>query len=198
MEGGVAVTDDEELYQYLLSLRAHGWTRDLPANSKLYKKSSNSFYESFNFILPGYNLRPLEMEAAIGIKQIKKIDQIIKIRRKNADYFAEMFKYNKNISIQKEIGESSWFGFAIILKNEFESKRSKIVEKLSENGIGVRPIVAGNFTKNPVIKYMDYKISGKLENADYIHENGFFVGNHPVDIKGKLDFLYTVLSKFIL
>ena len=195
MEGGVAVTDDEELYHYMLSLRAHGWTRDLPKGSKIYQKSDNEFYESWNFILPGYNLRPLEIEAAIGIKQIEKIDKIIETRRKNADYFVEMFKDNKNISIQKEIGDSSWFGFAIIVKNELKGKRDKIVEKLKENGIEVRPIVAGNFTRNPVINFMDHEICGNLDNADYIHDNGFFIGNHSVEIKEELDYLFEILDK---
>ena len=195
MEGGVVVTDDEELYHYMLSIRAHGWTRNLPENSKLYKKSLNSFYESFNFILPGYNLRPLEMEAAIGIKQIDKIDKIIKTRRENAEIFADLLKSNPNISIQKEIGNSSWFGFAIVLKNELENKRDQIVKRLTENGIEVRPIVAGNFTRNKVIEFMDYEISGELMNADYVHENGFFVGNHSKLIDGSLRFIISLLNE---
>jgi CDP-6-deoxy-D-xylo-4-hexulose-3-dehydrase len=178
MEGGVVATDDEKLYHFMLAIRAHGWTRNLPKNSKLYKKSENPFYESFNFIIPGYNLRPLEIEAAVGIEQIKKIDKIISNRRKNAEMFQKMFNSNVNIQVQKEIGESSWFGFSIVLVNELEGKRDMIVSKLQENRIEVRPIVAGNFTKNKVIEYMDYSISGNLTNADYIHENGFFIGNH--------------------
>ena len=194
MEGGVAVTDDEELYHYMLSLRAHGWTRDLPKGSKIYQKSDNEFYESWNFILPGYNLRPLEIEAAIGIKQIEKIDKIIETRRKNANYFIEMFKDNNNISIQKEIGESSWFGFALILKNEFKGKRDLIVKKLINNKIDVRPIVAGNFTKNPVIKYFDYETFNILKNTSNIHKNGFFVGNHSVIIRQNIKLLHNVLN----
>ena len=188
------VTDDEELYHYMLSLRAHGWTRNLPENSKLYRKSKNSFYESFNFILPGYNLRPLEMEAAIGIKQIEKIDRMIETRRKNADYFVEMFKDNKNISIQKEIGKSSWFGLALILKNELEGKRDLIVEKLMKNNIEVRPIVTGNFTKNSVIKYFNYEIYDTLINADYIHENGLFIGNSHLNLEENILFVFNSIT----
>lgn len=193
MEGGVAITDDEELYHYMLSLRAHGWTRDLPGKSKIYQKSDNEFYEYFNFILPGYNLRPLEIEAAIGIKQIEKIDEIIKTRRINASYFKKVFGNRKNIKIQKEIGESSWFGFALILTNELEGKRNFILKELINNDIEVRPVVAGNFTRNPVIKHMDYEIEDDLNNADYLHYNGFFVGNHSVEIKEKLDYLFGIL-----
>ena len=194
MEGGIAIADDEELYHYMLSLRAHGWTRDLPRNSKLYEKSTNKFYESFKFILPGYNVRPLEIEAAIGIKQIDKINQIIDTRRKNAVHFERLFKGNKNITIQREIGKSSWFGFAIILKNELKGQRDKIVKKLIENGIEVRPIVAGNFTRNPVVSFMDHEIYGELKNADYIHENGFFVGNHSSLIGNELNLLFRIIN----
>jgi len=197
MEGGIAVTDDEELYHYMLSLRAHGWTRDLPRNSKIYEKSNNAFYESFNFILPGYNLRPLEIEAAIGIKQIDKIDEIIKTRRINASYLKNVFGNRQNIKIQKEIGESSWFGFALILANELEGKRNLIIEELMNNGIEVRPIVTGNFTRNPVIRYFDYGIYDKLKNADNIHENGFFIGNNSTDLKENLDYLYNILIVYI-
>src|SRR3989338_9808465 len=77
MEGGMIVTDDEELYHILLSLRSHGWTRHLPVENKLCKKNEDDFYESFRFILPGYNVRPIEMMGAIGIEQLKKLDSFI-------------------------------------------------------------------------------------------------------------------------
>ena len=70
MEGGMVITDDEELYHILLCLRAHGWTRNLPENH-VSNKSEDLFTESFRFVLPGYNVRPLEMSGAIGIEQLK-------------------------------------------------------------------------------------------------------------------------------
>lgn len=197
MEGGMAVTNDEELYHYMLSLRAHGWTRDIPRSSKIYQKSSNEFYESYNFILPGYNLRPLEIEAAIGIEQLKKLNEFVETRRKNAEYFYGLFSNNQNILIQKEIGQSSWFGFSIVLINNLKDQRDEIINKLKNNGIELRPIVAGNITRNNSVKYLDYKINNSLKNADYIHENGLFIGNHSVDIEEKIYYLYTVLYKFI-
>ncbi|WP_170914700.1 DegT/DnrJ/EryC1/StrS family aminotransferase, partial [Salmonella enterica] len=72
MEGGCVVTDDEELYHILLCLRAHGWTRNLPKENMVTgTKSDDIFEESFKFVLPGYNVRPLEMSGAIGIEQLK-------------------------------------------------------------------------------------------------------------------------------
>lgn len=71
MEGGLIGTDNEELYHILLCLRSHGWTRHLPQENKLCVKSDNHFEESWRFILPGYNVRPIEMMGAIGIEQLK-------------------------------------------------------------------------------------------------------------------------------
>ena len=155
MEGGFAVTDDKELYEYMLCIRAHGWTRNLPQDASIYTKNPDPFYESFNFIVPGFNLRPLEMEGAIGLVQIEKVDGMIRQRRENAAYFLEQMKRFPEMRCQKEVGESSWFGFSIVLTGSLAGKRSQIVQALRENDIEVRPIVAGNFTRNVVIKYMD-------------------------------------------
>lgn len=197
MEGGVTVTDDEELYHYMLSIRAHGWTRNLPKDSKIYKKNEDEFYESFNFIMPGYNLRPLEMEAAIGSVQLKKLDKIIEQRRENAKYFQEKISKFKDISIQKEIEKSSWFGFAMVLKGKLKGKRNGLVSIFKNKGIEVRPIVTGNFTRNKAIEYLDYEISNELNNADYIHDNGLFVGNHSKSNRELIDYLIAGIEEFV-
>ena len=83
MEGGLILTDDEEIYHILLSIRAHGWTRNLPNKKNLIcNKSRRSIYESFRFILPGYNVRPLELSGALGIKQIAKLDNLVNKKKK--------------------------------------------------------------------------------------------------------------------
>jgi CDP-6-deoxy-D-xylo-4-hexulose-3-dehydrase len=197
MEGGIVVTDDEELYHYMLAIRAHGWTRNIPKNSKLYKKNESDFYESFNFIVPGFNIRPLELEGALGIEQLKKIDSIIRRRRENYEYFKQKIGAITGIRTQKEIGKSSWFGFAIILEKDFPLNRDLVVNELSKNNIDVRPVVAGNFTRNSVIKYMDYTIFDSLENADDIHYNGFFVGNHSNSINKQIDYLFEILMNIL-
>ena len=194
MEGGMNVTDDEELYHYMLSIRAHGWTRQLPDNSRIYTKLNDPFYESFNFILPGFNVRPLEIEAAIGIEQLKKLDKFIEQRRKNAAVFEKRITEDTTFLIQHEIGYSSWFGFAIILPQKMKGKRYAFINALRTNEIETRPIVAGNFARQKALQYLDYSISGDLKNADYIHENGFFVGNHSVDMANKIEFLINVLK----
>jgi CDP-6-deoxy-D-xylo-4-hexulose-3-dehydrase len=193
MEGGVTVTNEKKLYDIMLSLRAHGWTRNLDDESTIYTKNKDEFYESFNFILPGFNLRPLELEGAIGLEQIKKIPRIITQRRENADTFKKMLCNFENIETQFEIGSSSWFGFSLILMGKLEGKRSSIVKYLNENGVEVRPIVAGNFTINPVINFLNHRVSGSLTNATYIHNNGFFVGNHSIDNSKEINLLNKLL-----
>lgn len=190
MEGGLVVTDDEELYHILLSIRAHGWTRNLPKfNHVCGEKSDNPFEESFRFVLPGYNLRPLELSGAIGQEQLKKLDSMITSRRENAAYFQAVFQHHPWLDIQQEIGQSSWFGFALIVKPDAPITRDTLVTKLATANVDVRPIVAGNFAKNEVMKWFDYTIHGKLKNADYIDKNGLFVGNHHYDLKAKINYL---------
>jgi CDP-6-deoxy-D-xylo-4-hexulose-3-dehydrase len=181
MEGGLIVTDDIELYQILLSLRAHGWTRNLPKeNYVCSEKSDNLFEESFRFVLPGYNVRPIELEGAIGIEQLKKLPSMLSNRRKNAELFKETMKQYKELLIQKEIGNSSWFGFSIVIKPESELTRSELIKNLISIGFECRPIVAGNFAKNEVIKYFDYEVFGDLKNANHIDRQGLFIGNQNI------------------
>jgi CDP-6-deoxy-D-xylo-4-hexulose-3-dehydrase len=142
MEGGMITTDDRHFYELLLSLRSHGWTRHWPEDN-LFKQK----VEKFRFVFPGYNVRPIEMMAAVGLKQMEKLDQIVAMRRMNAE--------NCPIKLQKELGRSSWYGFAV-----------KPTEKVLEN-CETRPVISGNFLKQPVMLYYDYEVLGELE---YIHE----------------------------
>ena len=191
MEGGSVVTDDEELYHILLTIRAHGWTRNLPSENLVTgKKSSNLFEESFKFVLPGYNVRPLEMSGAIGIEQLKKLPKFIEQRRQNANYFIKTLSPFPTITIQKEIGLSSWFGFSMVLDSDCPITRQDLIKVFEAKNIECRPIVTGNFLKNiKVLSYFDYEVCGTLEAAEDIDSNGLFVGNHQVDITAEIDFL---------
>ena len=157
-------------------------------------KSDDSFEESFRFILPGFNVRPLEMSGAIGVEQIKKLKKFLEQRRANAKLFVELFTDHPNFLIQKDAGKSSWFGFSLIIKPKSNLDRKKVLKKLSDNLIEYRPIVGGNFVKNEVMKYIDYDIHKQLKNADYINDNGFFVGNSHVDLSIEINSLYKVLG----
>lgn len=186
MEGGVILAHDERTAHTLHSIRAHGWLRGLPADSPLRPEGIDPFTELFRFVLPGYNLRPLEMSGALGSAQLRKVPSLIEGRRANGKTFASLFADFTGATMQNETGESSWFGFAFTLKGALEGHRTEVVKALIDAGVECRPIVAGNFTKNPVMQHLDATISGELKAADCVDTDGFFIGNHHYDITAQL------------
>ena len=101
-----------------------------------------------------------------------------------------------NIKIQKEIGKSSWFGFSVILTDKLEGRRDEVIKKLTALGVETRPIIAGNFMKQPVIEYFNYTSTmDGTPNADYLHDNGFFMGNDIMDLKENIDMVYDEFVK---
>lgn len=196
IEGGVVVTDDEELYHILLSLRSHGWKRHLPPKNHLEDKGSDPFKDSFRFLLPGYNLRPCEINGALGIEQLTKLPRLVDARRANARLFQDAFADIDEVRIQQAPGESSWFGFSMVLEGDLAGYRKELVEYLMAAGIECRPIVAGNFTTNPVDDHLDSSISGELLNAEKIDRDGFFVGNSHHDLSEQISFLRKKVESF--
>jgi CDP-6-deoxy-D-xylo-4-hexulose-3-dehydrase len=196
MEGGITVTDDLAFYQTMKSIRAHGWTRDLPTENFVHNKSGDEWDDLFRFVLPGYNLRPLELEGALGQTQIKKLNGFISHRRANAAVLIQEANRFPNIKLQKENGESSWFGFSLLLDGPLSGKRSLLVQALNKADIQSRPIVAGNFALNPVMKHLRHDPIPVLSHADDIHHNGLFVGNHHFPMDKQIERLAEVLEKF--
>ena len=194
MEGGLILTDNEEIYHILLAIRAHGWTRNLPSDNLICEKGDDPFMESFRFVLPGYNLRPLEMSGALGITQMKKLDSFIQKRRSNYLHFKDAMMPFDFIKLQAETGESSWFGFSMIVDESLS--RDKLVNTFSKNNIECRPIVCGNIVKNEMIDYFDYSVFGSLHAAEIVHNHGLFIGNHHIDIKKGLENLTGALKQF--
>ncbi|HEU5339295.1 MAG TPA: DegT/DnrJ/EryC1/StrS family aminotransferase [Sulfuricaulis sp.] len=195
MEGGVLVTDNTELYHLARSIRAHGWTRDVPDGSTIYDKHDDDFYEAYRFIFPGYNARPLELSGAVGVVQLKKLDAMVATRRRNAAIFVKLFKGDERFIIQRENGKSSWFAFTVILNPALDLDRSKIMKAMKQADIGFRIITGGNFLRHDVIRYFDYECVGKIRNADIVHDRGFFVGNHPHDVTSQIRHFHEVLVK---
>lgn len=193
MEGGLVLTDDKEIYNILKAMRNHGWTRDQDADSPIFTKKEDDFFEAYRFILPGYNVRPGEMHGAIGKRQLEKLEGFVKTRRMNARHFVGLFKQDERFIIQKETGESSWFCFTMIVNPKAGVDRKAVLGRLKDAGIEHRIITGGNILRHDVIKYYDYTVT-KSTNADIAHYNGFFVGNHPVDIRDKIDYLHAALK----
>ena len=194
MEGGMVVTDDDDLVDYLRSLRAHGWVRDIEGD-QLYQKTGDPFEDSFRFVLPGYCVRPLEFSGAVGQEQLKKWPEMIEARRKNGVVAQNVFDYPE-IRLQTERGLSSWFGFGLTLHGSLKGRRKEVIQMLSSLNVETRPIVAGNFMRNPVIKHMNC-LTCEAPNADHIHDNGFFIGNDCIDLEEKIVNVATVIEKMI-
>jgi len=194
MEGGLITTDDRELYELVKSMRAHGWVRDLPRDSLIYEPREDDFYEAYRFILPGYNVRPIEMSGAIGVEQLKKLPAMTAARRKNWELFQKLFSGDNRFIIQRENGKSSTFSFTIVLNPEYRLPRETVFQALAKADIGYRIITGGCITRHDVIRHYDYECVDALPNANLAHDQGFFVGNHPFDLTPQIERLREVLE----
>ncbi|KWT85895.1 DegT/DnrJ/EryC1/StrS family aminotransferase [Candidatus Magnetominusculus xianensis] len=193
MEGGLILTDDFEIDCLCRSIRNHGWCRGQPEGSPIFEKKESDFYEAYRFILPGYNVRPMEMQGAIGKVQLKKLDAFLSARRANAAHFVDIFKDDKRFIIQQETGQSSWFCFTMIVNPDSHTDRGAVLNALKNAEIEYRIITGGNMLRHDVIKYFDYEVLSSTQ-ADTAHDCGFFVGNHPVDIRSEIDYLHNSLK----
>jgi len=193
MEGGLILTDDYEIYCLCRSLRNHGWTRDQDTESPIFQRKENDFFEAYRFILPGYNVRPGELHGVLGLEQLKKLPNFIEQRRKNAAYFVEKFRDDQRFIIQQEVGESCWFSFTMIIAKNSGINRAQVFAALDRHDIKYRIITGGNFLEHDVIKYINHEVT-KSDNASYAHNNGFFVGNAPCDLRDCIDLLYKALN----
>jgi CDP-6-deoxy-D-xylo-4-hexulose-3-dehydrase len=195
MEGGMVLTDDKELFHLLRSLRAHGWTRDLPAGSPIYQPRGTDHYEAYRFILPGYNVRPLEMSGAIGRAQLKKLPAMTAARRRNWELFCSLFAEDSRFIIQRENGVSSAFSFTIVLDPTRTPDRQRVFAALADADIGFRIITGGCILRHDVMRHYDYETAGEIRHAFTAHDYGFFVGNHPRDLTPQITRLREVLDR---
>lgn len=197
IEGGMIVTDNEELYHLCLALRAHGWTREVPREAPLRQSSASAMKEQYRFVVPGFNLRPLEFSGALGRRQLMKLPGILEQRRKNADEFLKMMKKHPKMRAQVcRDGDSSWYAFTMVLEGSSESERNRLFEFLSKNGIESRMVTGGNFLQHEMSRYFDCTFSGTLDVATEVHEQGLFVANHGVPMSDMLQHLHMVLTEF--
>lgn len=194
MEGGMIVTDDEELAHLCRALRAHGWTRDLPDDNRVSPRGADDFFEAYRFVLPGYNVRPLEMSAAVGREQLKKLPAMTARRRENLKLFQEALGPDPRFRIQREHGTSSAFCFTIIVEPDAGVARADVLAALKRADIGYRIITGGCVTRHDVAKIYRMTTVDDLPNANEAHDRGFFVGNHPYDLSDRIATLSAVLS----
>jgi len=191
IEGGMVNTNDPELYEALLMLRSHGWAKDLPKESydKLMKEHGvDDFHSPFTFFVPGYNLRSTDLQAFLGLRQIKKADWVATRRHENHCLYAE--KLEGYVEFQKwgdNVPVSISFG-AIADSTEH---RREIVERLVANGIETRIFSAGNLGLHPF--WVDQYGEFNEKMSDKIHSRGFFVPNYPEMTAEDVDFICSIV-----
>jgi CDP-6-deoxy-D-xylo-4-hexulose-3-dehydrase len=167
----------------------------VPAENDLFMKERDEFHEAYRFIMPGYNVRPLEICGAVGLEQLKKLDGMMEIRRANAAVFVDGFRNDERFIIQRENGQSSWFSFTVVLNPALRIDRNRVMSAMREAGIGFRMITGGCFLRHDAIRYFDYDTVGPIVNANIAHDHGFFVGNHPRDLTAEIREFRRVLDR---
>jgi CDP-6-deoxy-D-xylo-4-hexulose-3-dehydrase len=174
IEGGMVSTNDEDLYHILLSIRSHGWDRDLPQKKQVElreKYNINNFRALYTFYYPGFNLRATDLQAFIGLGQLDKLDMIVENRNKNFLRYKNEIK-NPEWNVQEPEGSFvSNFSFPIITKNI-----SKLVEELTDNDIECRPLICGSINEHP-FWYERYGHSD-LPKSKRVHEYGLYLPNN--------------------
>ena len=171
--------EDENIIK---SLRSHGWAKDL-SNQKKIENKFKKINKKFLFINSGFNFRPTDIQAAIGLSQFNSLDDFISIRKINRDKIIEKLVLDKRWRNQVSFINNSnnirpsWFGLSMLLNKKYENKRNQIFNKLDKLGIENRPIIGGNFLKQPALRKYNLKQKNKdFPNANFVHKHGLFVG----------------------
>jgi len=199
MEGGISVTNDFELTETMRILRAHGWSREADEHQK-YAARYPDIDPRFIFINLGYNLRPTEVNAAMGQVQLPKLDAFIDKRRETAAFFLKhLSQYQEFFHFQHETPKSKhvWFGFPIVLKENAPFSLKDITTYIQQHHIETRPIIAGNMARHPAFELYPHRIAGDLSSADTIMNRGFAIPcHHAVDEKART-YMMNVIDTFM-
>ena len=225
-EGGAVVTNDSQLYKILMSLR--DWGRDCCCKtghdntckkrfSMQYGKMPFGYDHKYIYSHAGYNLKITDLQAAIGLSQLKKLPKFLVKRENNAKYLLNKLKDLEKYFILPKIvkgATSSWFGFLLTIKANNKFTKQKLVEYLEQNGVGTRQLFAGNILRQPMMTENEISlrigksrllISNKLTekqykmlpNTEYIMNNSFWVGVFPALGKKEMDKISDLIHKFI-
>jgi CDP-6-deoxy-D-xylo-4-hexulose-3-dehydrase len=206
IEGGMVFTNDDELYDILRMVRAHGWDRNIDPERAVYLRTIHEvseFNSRYTFYYPGYNFRPTELSGALGIRQMLKIDEFIRKREQNFKFYQYYIKNNYwKPDIAKENFVSN-LGYPII-----HPKRDRITKALTDAGVECRPFISGNMARQPFVRkwFIDNKgltekemenFSESFKNAEEIHKFGMYVPNHPFLKEEDLYLIYKTVNKVI-
>ncbi len=147
----------------------------------------------------GYNLKATDMQAALGLSQLAKLEEFVDTRKKNFKYLKDNLKNTEGLILAEptEHSDPSWFGFPITIDPAHLIKRNDLIKYLDSKKIGVRPIFAGNILRQPAYKSIDHRVVGNLDNTNIIMENSFWVGVYPGLTRPMLDYVIESISEFM-
>ena len=194
IEGGIISTNDEEIYNTLLQLRSHGWDRDLSIekqNELRNKWNVDDFSALYTFYIPGFNFRSTDLQAHIGINQLKKVDQMIEKRYQNFLYYESKLK-NK-IWFPEVTKESYTSSFAIPVICKSIKEKKELINELTNNQIACRPLISGSMGIQPF--YTQIYGEKKLPNSTKIDDCGIYVPNHDKMTKEDIDKVCSIILK---
>jgi CDP-6-deoxy-D-xylo-4-hexulose-3-dehydrase len=203
IEGGMVVTNNNDLANDLRSMRAHGWTRNRTDKNRWQSEFANHD-QDFVFVTSGFNFRPTEMQGALGISQLTCLDEFVEKRQSIAFKVAEAISNQESIElIRSEFAVSerlkhmhSWMALPFII--ESPELRREVLIHLEKNGIQTRPILAGDFFQQHASKYGTIEKYSNTNNAKKIHETGFMLGNHHSLTNEQVQFLVACLESINL
>ena len=199
IEGGMICTNDPKVYEQARILRSHGMLRE--SSDEAYKKNTikdnPDLNSDFIFLYPAYNVRNNEIGAILGLSQLKRLDQVIKKRTQNLEYFLK--NLNKNIyETNFKVEGSSNYAFNIILKDKNKSQVKKLMNLMDENEIEYRRGSAGggNQLRQPYLKeIVANNYCKEFVNTERVHFYGFYIGNYPDLSFNELDEIVCTLNK---
>jgi CDP-6-deoxy-D-xylo-4-hexulose-3-dehydrase len=210
-EGGMLVTNDTDFADIARSIRAFGracnckkCVQATDPNKICLLRQNESEIDGidnrFVYTSPGYSLKMTEMQGAFGLEQLKRLDFFTEKRIRNSNfYIKKLSKYAEFLRFQKKRSGTKHvhFGFPIIVEKGSPFEKKEIICFLEERQIETRPLMSGNITKQPFMKYLDHKVHGNLHNCDDLMENGFFIGTHPGIEKDGLEYITGCIEEFI-
>lgn len=184
IEGGMVLAHTEEDYDLLKCLRAHGWSRE-QSNRAAIERENSHIDPRFLFVNVGYNLRPMEIQAAFGLEQLKRLDAMNAHRRTNVARIRAAFAAHPRWRGQLRFPEATpgldpcWFGFPFLVDESVRLDHRSFTRALLDQGVDTRPIVSGNMALQPAVRHFNIDVSmGPFHGAQRVHDHGLFIGCH--------------------
>lgn len=208
-EGGAVFTNNAQLKKIIESFR--DWGRDCFCATGMSDTCGKRFcwelgelpkgYDhKYTYSHIGYNLKITDMQAAVGLAQLQNLPLFIEKRKKNFKFLkTHMSKFEKFFILPEATSKSdpAWFGFPITVRKDSPFSRTELLQFLTERKVDTRPLFAGNITKQPYFKNIDYRISGSLKNTDEIMNQSFWIGVYPGLDEKMLEYVVSQFGEFI-